>query len=66
MSEFQIGLLVLGALVLLAVLLQSLWSARANAPRQAQGDVPEPEGWTQWFPRCLEMRRWRLFRGVGG
>ena len=44
MSEFQIGLLVLGALVLLAVLLQSLWSARANAPRQAHGDVPEPEG----------------------
>lgn len=44
MSEFQIGLLVLGALVLLAVLLQSLWSARANAPRQAHGDVPELEG----------------------
>jgi len=35
MSDFQIGILVLGVLVLLGVLLQSLWSARANAPRQA-------------------------------
>ncbi len=44
MSDFQIGLLVLGVLVLLALLLQSLWTARANAPRQAQDEVPEPEG----------------------
>lgn len=44
MSDFQIGLLVLGVLVLLALLLQSLWTARANAPRQAQDEVPEAEG----------------------
>ena len=44
MSDFQIGLLVLGDLVLLALLLQSLWTARANAPRQAQDEVPEAEG----------------------
>ena len=44
MSDFQIGLVVLGALVLLALLLQSLWTARANAPRQAQEETPEPEG----------------------
>ena len=46
MSEFQIGLVVLGALVLLGVLVQSLWSARANAPRQAdaQADAAEHDG----------------------
>ncbi len=46
MSDFQIGLVVLGALVLLAVLVQSLWTARANAPRQADnsGDAGEHDG----------------------
>ena len=46
MSDFQIGILVLGALVLLGVLVQSLWSARANAPRQAdaQGEVADKDG----------------------
>jgi hypothetical protein len=45
MSDFQIGILVLGALVLLGVLVQSLWSARANAPRQADAaDGVEQDG----------------------
>ena len=46
MSDFQIGILVLGALVLLGVLVHSLWSARANAPRQAdaQGEEADQDG----------------------
>jgi len=43
MSDFQVGLAVLGLLLVLGVLLQSLWTARANAPRQAQSDGAEPD-----------------------
>jgi hypothetical protein len=36
MSNFQVGLALLGGLVLLGLLAHSAWSARANAPKQAQ------------------------------
>jgi len=39
MSNFQLGLFVLGGLVLLGLLVHSAWSARANTPRQAQQDT---------------------------
>ena len=36
MSNFQLGLVVLGGLVLLGLLVHSAWSARVNTPKQAQ------------------------------
>lgn len=36
MSNLQLGLALLGGLVLLALLMHSLWSARVNAPKQAK------------------------------
>ena len=52
MSDFQIGIVVLGALVLLGVLVQSLWSARANAPRQA--DAAQDAGQSDGQPTFTE------------
>jgi hypothetical protein len=40
MSNFQIGLVVLGGLVLLGLLVHSAWSARVNTPKQAQETAP--------------------------
>ena len=40
MSNFQLGLVVLGGLVLLGLLVHSAWSARANTPKQAQESSP--------------------------
>jgi hypothetical protein len=38
MSQMQLGLLILGALVLIAMAGYNAWSARKNRPRQAQGE----------------------------
>jgi len=40
MSNLQLGLAMLGGLVLLVLLIHSAWSARANAPKQAQTSTP--------------------------
>ena len=40
MSNFQLGLAVLGGLVLLGLVVHSAWSARVNAPKQAQITAP--------------------------
>ena len=40
MSNFQIGLVVLGGLVLLGLRVHSAWSARVNTPKQAQETAP--------------------------
>lgn len=44
MSELQIGLLVLGALALVALLAYNRWADRAHAPRQADGHGGESHG----------------------
>lgn len=44
MSELQIGLLVLGALALVALLAYNRWADRAHAPRQADGHGGEGHG----------------------
>jgi len=43
MSNFQLGLAAIGAVVLLGLVLHSAWSARANAPKQAQGTTAPEE-----------------------
>ena len=40
MNDLQLGLAVLGGLFLLALLAHSVWSARANAPKQAKATTP--------------------------
>ncbi len=40
MSNFQLGLAVIGGLVLLGLVVHSAWSARVNAPKQAQASAP--------------------------
>ena len=40
MNDLQVGLAILGGLVLLALLAHSTWSARANAPKQAKTSTP--------------------------
>jgi len=49
MSNLQLGLVVIGALVLLGLVAHSAWSARANAPRQPEpmGVLPESEAAAQ-------------------
>ena len=44
MSQLQWGLIITGALVLLGVLVQNIWLARKNKPRQAEPTQPGPEG----------------------
>jgi hypothetical protein len=44
MSELQIGLLVLGALALVALLAYNRWADRAHAPRQADGHAGDGHG----------------------
>lgn len=44
MSQLQWGLIITGALVLLGVLVQNIWLARKNKPRQAEPVEPRPEG----------------------
>ena len=44
MSQLQWGLIITGALVLLGVLVQNIWLARKNKPRQAEPVQPRPEG----------------------
>ena len=43
MSNFQLGLAVIGGLVLLGLVVHSAWSARANAPMQAQTSAQADE-----------------------
>lgn len=44
MSQLQWGLIITGALVLLGVLVQNIWLARKNKPRQAEPTQAGPEG----------------------
>ena len=44
MSQLQWGLIITGALVLLGVLVQNIWQARRNRPRQAEPAQPGQEG----------------------
>jgi len=44
MSQLQWGLIITGALVLLGVLVQNIWLARKNKPRQAAPVQPRQEG----------------------